>query len=118
MIPLVFRILAMDCSEEVTVLTRALLPLVGLETRLHFDILQRKLRVDIAGFLVTSEQVIQAINATGLRPIPRVSKSVAFTGRYRLPKAGAMIHWGIQSGKLTSISSVEEHFYPMVARGK
>lgn len=79
---LTFRIMDMDCSEEVAILIRALLPLVGQESRLHFDILQRKLRVDTAGLPVTSEQVVQAISATGMKadPIAEALPSCACCG--------------------------------------
>ncbi len=67
---LLFRIKDMDCSEEVATLTRALLPLVGQESRLTFDILQRKLRVDASGLHLAAEQVVQAVHATGMKAEP------------------------------------------------
>jgi hypothetical protein len=41
-----FRIQGMDCAEEVIALKRELVPLVGDEQRLSFDLLQSKLTVD------------------------------------------------------------------------
>ncbi len=41
--PLQFRVLGMDCAEEVTALKRELAPLVGDEERLAFDLLQGKM---------------------------------------------------------------------------
>jgi len=65
-----YKIEEMDCAEEVTLLTRALLPVVGQETRLGFDVMQRKLRVDVSGISVTSEQIEQAVAGAGMRAEP------------------------------------------------
>lgn len=79
MAPLTYRINDMDCANEAALLTRALLPLVGRESRLDFDLLRRTLRVDISGLLVTPDQIAQAIATTGLRaeavagPVPTCS---------------------------------------------
>lgn len=79
--PLTYRINDMDCANEAALLSRALLPLVGLESRLDFDLLRRTLRVDISGLLVTPDQIAQAIATTGLRaeaaagPVPTCSCS-------------------------------------------
>ncbi|HWR04182.1 MAG TPA: heavy metal translocating P-type ATPase [Humidesulfovibrio sp.] len=62
-----FIIREMDCSEEVSVLTRALIPVVGQEDRLAFDPLQRKLHVDLSGLAVTPEQIIEAVARTGMQ---------------------------------------------------
>ena len=70
MTQLLYRIDDMDCAEETALLTRALLPLVGQESRLGFDLLQRRLRVDVSGLPVGPEQVLQAIAGTGLRAEP------------------------------------------------
>lgn len=69
---LAFRIQDMDCSEEVAILKRVLLPLVGQESRLTFDLLQRKLIVDLSGLLVGAEQVAEAIGRTGMKAEPFV----------------------------------------------
>jgi len=57
----------MCCAHEATQLTNALLPLVGQESRLDFNVLQRKLRVDTSDLAITSEQIIQAIASTGMQ---------------------------------------------------
>ena len=62
-----FVIKDMDCSEEVAVLKKVLLPFVGQESRLEFDLLGRKLHVDLSGLLVNAENVAEAINATGMK---------------------------------------------------
>ena len=67
---LTFRIMDMDCSEEVTILIRVLTPIVGQESRLTFDLLQRKLKVDVSGLLVSADQIAQAINETGMKAEP------------------------------------------------
>ena len=67
---LTFRIKDMDCAEEIAILTRALQPLVGEKSRLDFDILARRLKVDATGLLVGEKQITQAIDATGMKAEP------------------------------------------------
>lgn len=67
---LLFKIRDMDCPEEVALLTRALLPLVVQESRLDYNLLQRRLRVDVTDLAVSREQLLQAIRATGMRGEP------------------------------------------------
>ena len=67
-----FVIKDMDCSEEVAILKRALLPIVGQESRLEFDLLGRKLHVDLSGLLTNTQSVAEAINATGMKAEPFV----------------------------------------------
>jgi len=74
------QIAEMDCPADVDLLTNALLPLVGLESRLEFDLLQRTLRVDLAGLSATSEQIRQAIHATGMRALPVLPEAAAAGG--------------------------------------
>ncbi|MFP5220672.1 MAG: heavy metal translocating P-type ATPase [Acidobacteriota bacterium] len=64
---LTFRVKDMDCAEETAILTRALLPLVGQESRLGFDIMQRRLKVDATGLPVDEKQITAAIDATGMK---------------------------------------------------
>jgi len=66
----VFTIKDMDCQEEVATLTGVLVPLVGQESRLRFDVLRRRLKVDLTGLDVSPEQVQQAIAKTGMRAEP------------------------------------------------
>jgi Cd2+/Zn2+-exporting ATPase len=65
-----FRILGMDCAEEVTALRRELIPLVGDEQRLSFDLLQGKMTVVPGGRDLTAEQVAQAVQRAGLKAEP------------------------------------------------
>jgi len=67
-----FVIKDMDCTEEVAILKRVLLPIVGQESRLEFDLLGRKLHVDLSDLLESAENVAQAINATGMKAEPFV----------------------------------------------
>jgi len=67
-----FVIKDMDCSEEVAILKRVLLPIVGQESRLEFDLLGRKLHVDLSGLLANAQGVAEAINATGMKAEPFV----------------------------------------------
>tara|TARA_R110002049_G_scaffold288423_1_gene470907 strand:- start:83970 stop:86069 length:2100 start_codon:yes stop_codon:yes gene_type:complete len=57
----------MDCAEEVSILKRELVPLVGSDDRLGFDLLNGKLTVNLDGADVTQGDVLAAIERTGLR---------------------------------------------------
>lgn len=61
------RIHAMDCAEEVSLLKRELIPLLGSDERLGFDLLNAKLSVDLSHTDVTSAEVFAAIGRTGLK---------------------------------------------------
>ena len=64
---LTFRIHGMDCAEEVASLKRELVPLVGDDERLAFDILNAKLIVHRDGSDVSVESLMHAIERTGMR---------------------------------------------------
>ncbi len=64
---LIFRIHGMDCAEEVAVLKRELVPLVGDDERLAFDILNAKLIIHRDGNDVSVESLMHAIERTGMR---------------------------------------------------
>ncbi len=57
----------MDCAEEVAILKRELVPLVGEQDRLGFDLLAGKLTVDLSSLDVQRAEVLTAIERTGLR---------------------------------------------------
>ncbi len=61
----------MDCAEEVATLRRALLPLVGSEERLGFDLINTRLSVALPEGC-SQESVVAAIEKTGMRAIPYV----------------------------------------------
>ena len=65
-----FRILGMDCAEEVTLLKRELVPLVQSEDKLGFDLLNGKLTVNASSLDVTQTEVLAAIERTGLQAEP------------------------------------------------
>ncbi len=64
---LTFRIHGMDCAEEVASLKRELVPLVGGDERLAFDILNAKLVVHRDRSDVSVEALMHAIERTGMR---------------------------------------------------
>ncbi|HIQ23033.1 MAG TPA: heavy-metal-associated domain-containing protein, partial [Planctomycetes bacterium] len=66
---LVFRVHGMDCAEEVAALKRELVPHVGSETALEFDLLNGKLTVGDAGG-VSAEQIMAAVARAGMRAEP------------------------------------------------
>ncbi|MEG6505200.1 heavy metal translocating P-type ATPase [Nitratidesulfovibrio sp. 1201_IL3209] len=68
-----FRIEEMDCASEVNILRRALTPLVGSPDRLEFDVLSRRMRVDLAGLDLHADDVVAAVARTGMRAAPEAA---------------------------------------------
>lgn len=68
---LTFHIDGMDCAEETNALRRELLPLVGDESRLAFDLLNAELTVDATGVDIAAEDIVRAVRRTGMRAEPR-----------------------------------------------
>ncbi|MFO0944149.1 MAG: heavy metal translocating P-type ATPase [Pirellulales bacterium] len=60
-----YRIEGMDCAEEVSLLKRELVPLVG-EDALTFDLLSSKLTVDLTDKTTTLTEISEAIARSGL----------------------------------------------------
>lgn len=63
-----FRVQGMDCPEEVGLLKRELVPLVG-EDSLGFDLLNRKLSVDASDSTTTPSDIEAAIKRSGLTAV-------------------------------------------------
>jgi Cd2+/Zn2+-exporting ATPase len=70
------RIHGLDCVEEVALLKRELMPLVG-EDKLGFDVLNGKLVVDLSSTGVQRDQIMSAIEQTGLKAEPWQSEADA-----------------------------------------
>ncbi|NHZ47949.1 hypothetical protein, partial [Nitratidesulfovibrio liaohensis] len=68
-----FRIEEMDCANEVSILRRALTPLVGNPDRLEFDVLSRRMRVDMDGLDLRPDDVVAAVARTGMRAAPEAA---------------------------------------------
>lgn len=79
--PLQFRVLGMDCAEEVTALKRELAPLVGDEERLAFDLLQGKMTVRPGQPVVSADQVLKGVRRAGLQAEPWASDSRPAAGK-------------------------------------
>ena len=61
-----FKILGMDCAEEVAILKREVGPVVGGEDNLTFDILNARMTVVASGQL-ESQEIVAAVARTGMR---------------------------------------------------
>ena len=72
------RIHGLDCTEEVTLLKRELLPVVGDEDRLGFDVLGGRLTVVMNG-AYSRDEVLAAIDRTGLKSEPWQSEPAGET---------------------------------------
>jgi Cd2+/Zn2+-exporting ATPase len=59
----------MDCLNEVILIERELMPLVGDQSRLEFDLLARQLTVDLSGLSVDRKRIAKAVAATGMRVV-------------------------------------------------
>ena len=64
-----FLVRGMDCAEEIETLRGALLPIVGSEDRLAFDLLNARLSVSLPD-ACSEESVVAAIAKTGMRALP------------------------------------------------
>jgi len=64
-----FRVRGMDCAEEIETLRQVLVPLVGSEDRLAFDLLNSKLVVSLPA-ACSEEMLVDAVAATGMRATP------------------------------------------------
>ncbi|MFC1564989.1 heavy metal translocating P-type ATPase [candidate division KSB1 bacterium] len=66
-----FKIREMDCSEEIAILKKVLIPVLGEEKFLHFDLLENKLSVQIPdGRGITEDFLIKTISGTGMKAEP------------------------------------------------
>jgi len=68
--PLEFRIHGMDCADEVAILRREIVPLVGSPDRLGFDILRGKMLIASGNPVITADQIVRAVGRTGMRAEP------------------------------------------------
>ena len=69
-----FKIVEMDCAEEIDILRREIGPLVGSEDHLTFDILRRKMSVTNPS--VAAAEIIRAVKRTGMQALPWTEESV------------------------------------------
>lgn len=65
-----FRIHGMDCAEEVSILKREIGPKVGGEQFLTFDILNGVMTVLPGGTAISTTEMAQVVNQTGMRAEP------------------------------------------------
>jgi Cd2+/Zn2+-exporting ATPase len=69
------RIAGMDCAEEIAILKKELIPLVGEVDRLQFDVLNRKLTVNTGRPPVSVADVTAAVKRTGMTAEPWLENS-------------------------------------------
>lgn len=65
-----FRIVGMDCMDEVAVLRRAVGPVVGGESRLSFDVFTGRMTIDVGDAPVEPDAIISAVAKAGMEAIP------------------------------------------------
>jgi Cd2+/Zn2+-exporting ATPase len=67
---LVLRIQDMDCAEEVAILKKVLVPLIGDEEALGFDLLNRKLTLKVGDDGPDEDSILDAVTQTGMQAVP------------------------------------------------
>jgi Cd2+/Zn2+-exporting ATPase len=60
----------MDCAEEVSALKREIVPLLGSEERLSFDVLRGKMTIAPGAPPVTAQAIREAVARTGMEALP------------------------------------------------
>jgi Zn2+/Cd2+-exporting ATPase len=66
---LIFKVSGLDCAEEVSVLRRAVGPLVGGDTHLTFDVLNGRMMILEGAAPVTVQAVREAVRQTGMSAV-------------------------------------------------
>lgn len=62
-----FRVLGLDCAEEVAILKREVGPIVGGSDRISFHVLQGKMTISAEAASVPTQKVVEAVAGTGMR---------------------------------------------------
>jgi len=62
-----FKIVGMDCAEEIAILKREIGPLVGGEDRLTFDLLNARMTIRSEAMQVSVEAICEAVSKTGMK---------------------------------------------------
>ena len=123
-----FQIRGLDCAEEVAVLKRELGPLVGMESRLAFHILDGTMTVLPGEPFVTSLQIVEAVARTGMKATPVAGGTTAIVSETRLGKFvlptisgvaiglgmiahGAMTGWGAMLEATSGVPMFSKSFY-------
>lgn len=70
-----FKIIGMDCVEEVSTLKREVGPLVGSQEHLVFDVVNGKMTVLLQSDAISEETIVKAVAKTGMKAIPWGKKS-------------------------------------------
>jgi len=65
-----FRVIGLDCSEEVEALRQAVGPLVGGQDRLGFDLMAGLMLVNVPASEASDEAILEAVRKAGLRGSP------------------------------------------------
>lgn len=65
-----FKVIGMDCAEEVAVLRHALTKYISDEKDLVFDLLNGKLSIEANNAIAKEEKLIQVVQKTGMQAIP------------------------------------------------
>jgi len=126
-----FRVVGLDCAEEVAALRKALADAPGVH-RLDFDILNARMSVAFDGDAITPDEIVARVAKTGLKAIPWAERmedqnqswwadhgrlvTTAVSGT--LLAAGFVVHWVLHGSfidALTSGHGVAGHRFPLAA---
>lgn len=70
-----FKIIGMDCVEEVSTLKREVGPLVGSQEHLVFDVVNGKMTILLQNNVISEDTIVNAVAKTGMKAIPWGKKS-------------------------------------------
>jgi Zn2+/Cd2+-exporting ATPase len=93
-----FKILGMDCAEEIAILKREVGPLVGGEAHLTFDLLRGKMTVVAPPAGVTADKVVRAVAAGGLRADPWETQTAKEASQLRPSRSLRPLLVGVSGG--------------------
>lgn len=121
-----YRILGLDCAEEVAVLKSALHGIPGIAA-LSFDVLNGKMTVVCAPEGCEPAAIVSAVASTGMRAIPWQDRTPEAGGGFWqkrgrvlmlvasgcLTAAGLLVHWLLHGNLLHALSAGgKEHIFP------
>ena len=126
-----FKVHGLDCAEEVAILKKEVGGKVGV-LALDFDILNARMTVTCDPEKITSDAIISAVAATGMRGVPwerrtereteshwqRHGRLVMSCASGALLAGGFVMHWCLHGSFLDALAAgdgVEEHVFPLAS---
>tara|TARA_Y100001933_G_scaffold265041_1_gene334531 strand:+ start:19927 stop:22089 length:2163 start_codon:yes stop_codon:yes gene_type:complete len=125
-----YKVHGLDCSEEVAILQREVGRRDGV-LDLSFDVVNGRMSAEFDPDIITSEVIVSAINATGMKAVPWAQRNAVtqenFWTRHGwlimtalsggLLATGFITHWGIHGSLVDALTGGHEpsHAYPLTS---